>query len=59
MTLAAVAVEGRDADEGRDAAAVDAAAFVEEGLTGAAIGEAVRKARVQTIAGVRGRYAAP
>ena len=35
------------------AAAVDAAAFVEQGLTGPAIGEAVRKARVQAIAKVR------
>jgi tRNA nucleotidyltransferase (CCA-adding enzyme) len=38
------------------AAAVDAAAFVEQGLTGPSIGEAVRKARIQAIATVRGRF---
>ena len=39
------------------ASAVDAAAFVEQGLTGPAIGEAVRKARVQAIAKVREAHA--
>ena len=35
------------------AASVDARAFVAEGLSGVAIGEAVRKARVRAIAGLR------
>jgi tRNA nucleotidyltransferase (CCA-adding enzyme) len=39
------------------ASAVDAAAFVEQGLTGPAIGEAMRKARTRAIADVRARFA--
>jgi len=39
------------------AAAVDAAEFVAEGLTGPAIGEAVRKARTHAIAAVRDTFA--
>jgi tRNA nucleotidyltransferase (CCA-adding enzyme) len=39
------------------AAEVDALVFVEQGLTGPAIGEAVRKARTHTIASVRERFA--
>ena len=38
------------------AAAVQATQFVEQGLTGPAIGDAVRKARTQAIAEVRRRY---
>jgi tRNA nucleotidyltransferase (CCA-adding enzyme) len=38
------------------AAAVDARAFVEQGLNGEAIGDAMRKARVQAIAKVRSQY---
>ena len=39
------------------ASAVDAVAFVEQGLTGPAIGEAMRKARTRAIADVRARFA--
>ncbi|HEX5124659.1 MAG TPA: multifunctional CCA tRNA nucleotidyl transferase/2'3'-cyclic phosphodiesterase/2'nucleotidase/phosphatase, partial [Rhodanobacteraceae bacterium] len=39
------------------AAEVDALVFVEQGLTGPAIGEAVRKARAHTIASVREHFA--
>ena len=39
------------------ASAVDAVAFVEQGLTGPAIGEAMRKARTRAIADARARFA--
>jgi len=38
------------------AAAIDARPFVEQGLSGEAIGDAVRKARVKAIAAVRSQY---
>jgi len=38
------------------AAAIDAHAFVEQGLTGSAIGDAMRKARMEAIAKVRERF---
>ena len=41
------------------AAAIDAREFVEQGLTGEAIGAAMRKARVCAVADVRARYTTP